>query len=220
MAIDTSARCSEAAGRHVVTPASPTSCARGALGFMYCRRCVLLYSFEGRGLICYLLARDRPNITLISETLAPASRDALFQLTHSRPRGKKTSRTRHTCALPAAPARSPSAHRPPVRARLARCVPSTRARIPARLSRHPDPSSSPCRLSAPARRISARTRTRVRENARIRATHFGVRSANRDPRTVYAPPVSSPTSFLDVVLSQSRRQSRRRCRTARCTSRS
>jgi hypothetical protein len=84
MAIGTCGRRSKAAGRHAVTPVSPTACARSALAFVYRHRCVRLYSFEGRELICYLrlFVKDRPLITLISETLTPASRNALFQLIH------------------------------------------------------------------------------------------------------------------------------------------
>jgi hypothetical protein len=81
MVIGTYGLCSEAAGRYAVTAASATAYVGGALAFVYRRRCVRLCSFEGRELICYVFVKDRPLVTLMSETLAQDSRDALFQLT-------------------------------------------------------------------------------------------------------------------------------------------
>jgi hypothetical protein len=141
VAIGTCGRCSEAAGTHAMTPTSLSYTVRGALASVYRRRCVPPCFIEGRGLTCYLLARDRPLITPVTEMLAPASREALYNIIRriSCPRGMKSLRT---FTLPAPRAQGtflhflsldvhPPIHLPPPAPARALHVPSARARPPA-----------------------------------------------------------------------------------------
>jgi hypothetical protein len=100
----------------------------------------------GRDLTCYLVVRDRPLVTLISETLAPASLEALFQITHRiscsrtmHPRAR--SYQRHIPALPSARAPHPPIRLPPA-LRLVRCTSHLRTQGHPRASPPSGPSIS------------------------------------------------------------------------------